>query len=75
MEPYKTDTYISEHKVIPGNPSTAKSSNLKLNKRKKLTRLIHPTYVQLKAYLQHKPHARHVVDAYAWLSFSLKYDF
>ena len=34
MEPYKTDTYISEHKVIPGNPSTAKSSNLKLNKRK-----------------------------------------
>ena len=34
MEVYKTHTYESEHKKIPGNPSTAKSSSLKLNTRK-----------------------------------------
>ena len=34
MEVYKTNTYESEHKKIPGNPSTAKSSSLKLNTRK-----------------------------------------
>lgn len=34
MEVYKTNAYESEHKKIPGNPSTAKSSSLKLNTRK-----------------------------------------
>ena len=34
MEVYKTNAYKSEHKKIPGNPSTAKSSSLKLNTRK-----------------------------------------
>ena len=34
MEKYKTNAYESEHKKIPGNPSTAKSSSLKLNTRK-----------------------------------------
>ena len=34
MEVYKTNAYESEHKKIPGNPSTAKSSSLKLNRRK-----------------------------------------
>ena len=34
MEVYKTNDYESEHKKIPGNPSTAKSSSLKLNTRK-----------------------------------------
>ena len=34
MEVYKTNAYESEHKKIPGNPSTAKSSSLKLNSRK-----------------------------------------
>ena len=31
VERYKTNIYASEHKEIPGNPSTAKSSSLKLN--------------------------------------------
>ena len=34
MDVYKTNAYESEHKKIPGNPSTAKSSSLKLNTRK-----------------------------------------
>ena len=34
MEIYKTNAYESGHKKIPGNPSTAKSSSLKLNTRK-----------------------------------------
>ena len=34
MEVYKTNDYESGHKKIPGNPSTAKSSSLKLNTRK-----------------------------------------
>ena len=34
MEVYKTNAYESGHKKIPGNPSTAKSSSLKLNRRK-----------------------------------------
>ena len=34
MEVYKTNAYESGHKKIPGNPSTAKSSSLKLNTRK-----------------------------------------
>ena len=34
MEVYRTNAYKSEHKKIPGNPSTAKSSSLKLNTRK-----------------------------------------
>ena len=34
MEIYKTNVYESDHKKIPGNPSTAKSSSLKLNTRK-----------------------------------------
>ena len=34
MEAYKTNAYESGHKKIPGNPSTAKSSSLKLNTRK-----------------------------------------
>ena len=34
MEIYKTNAYESGHKKIPGNPSTAKSSSLKLNRRK-----------------------------------------
>ena len=34
MEVYKTNAYESQHKKIPGNPSTAKSSSLKLNTRK-----------------------------------------
>ena len=34
MKVYKTNAYESEHKKIPGNPSTAKSSSLKLNTRK-----------------------------------------
>ena len=34
MEVYKTNAYESEHKKIPGNPSTAKSSSIKLNARK-----------------------------------------
>ena len=34
MEIYKTNVYESGHKKIPGNPSTAKSSSLKLNTRK-----------------------------------------
>ena len=34
MEVFKTNAYESEHKKIPGNPSTAKSSSLKLNTRK-----------------------------------------
>ncbi len=34
MEVYKTNAYKSEHKKIPGNPSTTKSSSLKLNTRK-----------------------------------------
>ena len=34
MKVYKTNAYESGHKKIPGNPSTAKSSSLKLNTRK-----------------------------------------
>ena len=34
MEVFKTNAYESQHKKIPGNPSTAKSSSLKLNTRK-----------------------------------------
>ena len=34
MVVYKTNAYESGHKKIPGNPSTAKSSSLKLNTRK-----------------------------------------
>ena len=34
MEVYKTNAYESGHKKIPGNPSTAKSSSIKLNRRK-----------------------------------------
>ena len=34
MGVFKTNAYESQHKKIPGNPSTAKSSSLKLNTRK-----------------------------------------
>ena len=34
MEVFKTNAYESQHKKIPGNPSTAKSSSLKLSTRK-----------------------------------------
>ena len=34
MEVCKTNTYETKHKKIPRNPSTAKSSSIKLNTRK-----------------------------------------
>ena len=51
MEVYKTNAFENEYKKIPGNPSIAKSSSIKLNVRKNNESLRVLTYEQLKFWV------------------------